>query len=159
MTPEPLGSLGDKGILCFESQISAGDSASVTEPLSLPDLEAVVESDEEMKSADLAAMFAEHADEEATTPTGVVISLTHGGRCRRLHYTGFCFRIPGEHFLKCELCGEQEPEGHLYNLRCEDCFPAQSLKTTREKIEEIVSDVSNGSSSDSAQPEEEGETP
>ena len=158
LTPEPLGSLGDTGFLRFESQVSAGDGASVLEPLFLPDVEAVVESDEEMKSADLAAISAEHAEEEATPPSGFVISLTHGGRCRRLHYTGFCFRIPGGHLLKFELCGEQEPVGHLYDLRCKDCFPAQSLKATREELEEIVSDGSDGSSSDSAQPEEEGES-
>ena len=80
------------------------------EPLFQPDLEAVVESDEELKSVDLAAIFADHAEEESTPPSGFVISLTHGTEA---DVAGCTTRASASGSPKFELCGEQEPEGYL----------------------------------------------
>ena len=65
----------------------------------------------DLEKADLQDVFAAHADVETSRPTAFafVVSVTRGGLCRRLHYAGFCFRMPGEHYRICEDCGQQEP--------------------------------------------------
>ena len=89
-----------------------------------------------------------HAEEDATPPTVFVVSITRGGKGRRLHHTGFCFRVAGEHFRKFEDHGHVEPEAHLYNPRCKDCFPAAAAAVVREEAEQEASDGSEASSSD-----------
>ena len=48
---------------------------------------------------------------------GFVVSVTRGGRCRRLHFAGGCFRIAGEHCKNFECFGQAMPDDHLFNLR------------------------------------------
>ena len=100
-----------------------------------------------MDEPPLSEILASHAEEDATPPTGFVVSITRGGKGRRLHHTGCCFRVADEHFRKFEDHGHVEPEPHLYNLRCEDCFPAAAAAVVREEAEHEASDGSEASSS------------
>ena len=82
------------------------------------------------------------------------MSITQGGHCRRLHFVGGCFRLPGEHYKCYESFGQAIPEPHLFNVRCKDCFPADKAVARAEEAE-IAASESDGSSSASSSAEEE----
>ena len=147
MTPDLLGSLGEKGILHLDSQGSAGDGASTAEPLFFPEPVQALEVDETVDEPPLSEILAAHAEKDATPPTGFVVSITRGGKGRRLHHTGFCFRVAGEHFRRFEDHGHVEPEAHMYILRRRNCFPAAAAAVVREEAEHEASDGSEASSS------------
>ena len=107
--------------------------------------------DEVVDEPPLSEILASHAEEDATPPTGCVVRITRCGKGRRLHHTGFCFRVAGEHFKKFEDHGHVEPEAHLYKLRCKGCFPAAAAAVVREEAEQGASDGSEASSSDSGE--------
>ena len=98
----------------------------------------------ELEKAGLREVLAANADVETSRPTGFIVSVTRGGLCRRLHYAGFCFRVPGEHIKNFEDWGQREPADHVYNLRCKDCFPAPAAKDM-----DVEASDADGSSSDS----------
>ena len=114
----------------------------------------VVEDGEDLDEPTLAEIFASHAEEEAAPTTGFVVCITRGGKGCWLHHTGFCFRLAGEHFKKFDDCGQEEPETHLYNLRCRDCFPAAAEAAVREEAEQEASNGSEASSTDSREESE-----
>ena len=157
LTPELLGSLGDKGVLQLETETSAGDGDPLEGALQpvLPGPEAAGDADQDLEKADLRKILETHAVVGGAPPTGFLVSVTRGGLCRRLHYAGFCFRVPGEHIRNFEDWGETEPADHVYNLRCKDCFPIAASK----EVEVEASDA-DGSSSDSgpSSAEEEAES-
>ena len=105
-----------------------------------------------MVNADLREILATHEDCKASLPTAFFVSVTRGGLCRRLHYAGFYFRVPGEHIKTFEDWVQSEPADHVYSLRCKDCFPVAISK----EVDIEVSDA-DGSSSDSGPSSEEGE--
>ena len=156
MTPAPLGSLGEKGVLQLDAEASAGDGALLEETwqLVLPGPESAEVADQFLKKAVLLEVLMAHADVGVSWPTGFLVSVIRGGLCRRLHYAGVCFRVPGEHIRNFEDWGQNGPADHVYNLRCKDCFPAPAAKD----IDVEASDA-DGSSSDSgpSSEEEEGE--
>ena len=78
--------------------------------------------------------LAVHLVEEKTVrPAGFVVSITRGGRCRRLHFAGGCSRIPGEHHGKLDDFGQVVPPESAYSHRCKDCFPAGITTRTAEE--------------------------
>ena len=85
----------------------------------------------------------------APKPEGFVVSKTQGGRCRRLHFVGGCWRIPGEHYRNFVDFGQEVPADHLFNARCKDCFPA-ALTAERAAEEEVEGSASDGSASSSS---------
>ena len=85
-------------------------------------------------------------------PTGFVVSITRGGRCRRLHFAGGCWRIPGEHSGKFDDFGQVVPPESAYSHRCKDCFPAGITTRTVEQAEAETSGSSGSSSSSSSAP-------
>ena len=74
-------------------------------------------SDEEiaMNLDSLADLFVEEKRQEP--PTGFVISITRGGKCRRLHFAGGCLRIPGEHYGKFDDYGQVVSPESAYGHR------------------------------------------
>ena len=92
MAPEPLWCLGEKGILQLDVETSAGMARrwkGAVQP------EAAEVADQVLDKADLREIQAAHEDCEVSRPTGFFVSVTRGGLCQRLHYAGFCFRVPG----------------------------------------------------------------
>ena len=93
-------------------------------------------------------------------PKGFVISRTRGGRERRAHFVGGCFRIPGEHYRDFEDPGQRAPEAHEIKHRCKDCFPVE--KATERAVEDKEdASCSSGecSSSDASREPEQPATP
>ena len=151
MAPEPLGCLGEKGILQLDVETSAGDGKAL-EGAEQPETAEV--DDQVLVKADLREILAAHEDCEVSRPTGFFVSVARGGLCRRLHYAGFCFRVPGEHIKTFEDWGQSEPADHVYSLRCKDCFPISAAKD----IDVEASDADcNSSDSGPSSDEEEAE--
>ena len=132
-----------------ESSVGEADVDLPVGPL-LPEIVSELEPEAE---EDFQAILADCKDPELQPlPTGFVISVTQGGRARRLQYAGFCFRVPGEHYRKFEGCGDVEPELHRFNLRCLDCFPAVSAPSeTATTIVDEQSDSDGTASSSSSE--------
>ena len=145
----PLGSLGEHGILQLETETSAGEGEAL-EGAEQP--EAAEVDDQVLDKADFREILAAHEDCKVSLPAGFFVSVTRGGLCRRLHYAGFCFRVPGEHIKTFEDWGQSEPADHVYSLRCKDCFPVSAAKD----IDVEASDA-DGSSSDPGPSSEEEE--
>ena len=97
---------------------------------------------------DVAALAALVVPDGRAAPVGYVISKTQGGRCLRLHHTGFCFRVPGEHYREFVDCGVEAPAEHLFTHRCKDCFP--SGRPEEAEAEASASDGNSVSSSSAA---------
>ena len=119
---------------------------------------------EDADEPDLGKLLAEHeADERLPPSSGFVISVTRGGNCLRLHYVGFCYRVPGEHYKCFRAHGEKEPHAGLFNFRCRDCFPAGRAEKRAAEADAEISEsdgtVSSGSSgaSEEAVEEDDGE--
>ena len=158
---DPLGTLSDSG--AFSRAGTAPIAASVSSSsAALPQLTDLLEEtlDEEAAEAhaeqevegliDVAeALALQDEVPEVPTPEGFVVSRTRGGHCRRLHFMGGCFRIPGEHYRQFDSYGQQYPSPDLFDLRCKDCFPADrpAARSEEAKAEACASD---GSGSDSA---------
>ena len=83
-------------------------------------------------------------------PQGFVISITRGGRMRRAHFLGGCFRIPGIHYKRFESLGQRAPEPHEVTHRCLDCFPAERLSVAAVEAQDEASDSSGEASSSSS---------
>ena len=149
LAPVPLGNLCKKGTLQLELEESAGDGDAL-EGAELP--EAAELDDQILVNADLREILATHEDCKASLPTAFFVSVTRGGLCRRLHYAGFCFRVPGEHIKTFEDWGQSEPADHVFSLRCKDCFPIAAANDV-----DVEASDADGSSSDSGPSSEEGE--
>ena len=67
-----------------------------------------------------------------------------------MHYVGFCFRVPGDHYRSFDAYGEEQPEAHAFNVRCRDCFPAPKLEQRQQEAAAEASDSSGSSSSASS---------
>ena len=150
LAPDPLNSLNAEGRLdtlaghcppsCSETVVGPPPDP---EPVDLPGV----------TGADIADMQVrqEKASRERT-PAGFIISLTQGGRCRRLHFAGGCFRIPGEHYLQFEDLGRRHPGPHEFTHRCRNCFPAQLADQKVEDSEVDTDSDSSGSEGDGDSP-------
>ena len=149
LAPVPLGCLGEKGILQLDIESSAADGEAL-EGAEQP--EAAEVDDQVLDKADLREILAAHEDCKVSLPTGFFVSGTRWGLCWRLHYAGFCFRVPGEHIKTFEDWGQSEPADHVYSLRCKDCFPVSAAKDV-----DVEASDADGSSSDSGPSSEEEE--
>ena len=100
---------------------------------------------------ELKAMLAAAEAEEAPPPTGFLCSISQRGRFRRLHFAGFCWRVPGVHFMQWEDLGQEEPDlaACKINARCSDCFPADRPEQRQKELEE-AEDVPEDSGSESS---------
>ena len=168
LTPAPMGTMsagGTAALVAVEAgEWSAQDSLPALADLAadVVDAEAVAEeepaaADDEEDEAELKSLLAQHELPKQEAPQGFVVSITRGGRCRRLHFAGGCFRVAGEHFSKHDDFGQSEPEEHQYNFRCKDCFPA--LKPAAAEAEELeeASDSDSSSSTSSSEDDVDGE--
>ena len=130
---DPLGTVSASGSfnkLCSASAATSSSSAALP---SLMDLAIEAESEDDNQElaeaeiagvVDVAEALALQDVVEAPSPQGFVVSHTRGGHCRRLHFAGGCFRVPGEHYRQFRAYGQDYPAEHLFDLRCKDCFPA-----------------------------------
>ena len=96
----------------------------------------------------LADLLVEEKKKES--PSGFVISITRGGQCRRLHFAGGCWRIPGEHFGSFDDYGQIVPPESAYTHRCKDRFPAGIISRQAGDAEAEASGSSGSSSSSSS---------
>ena len=102
----------------------------------------------QISAADLQKAAADLEPDELPTPQGFVISITRGGRFRRLDFAGGCWRKPGEHYKTFVDCGQRCPDNHEVDARCADCFPGDRREP--EADEGSASDTSSSSSSSSS---------
>ena len=115
------------------------------------DADEEAENEEEMRE-ELARAVAE--PEEALVPPGYVVSITKGGRFRRLHYLGGCHRRPGQHFKEWTAYGLELPPLAQVDARCSDCFPGDKAKLQKKSEvpeEDFASDSASSSSSSSSE--------
>ena len=152
---DPCARLSEKGVFSalVADQPSAG--SEWVPSVALMDLveEAIGEEPEEQVELDegiedVAVLAALVVPDGRAAPVGYVISKTQGGRCLRLHHTGFCFRVPGEHYREFVDCGVEAPAEHLFTHRCKDCFP--SGRPEEAEAEASASDGNSVSSSSAA---------
>ena len=159
--PDPLGSLTAAGVVELQEEATNGEQAVLVEQFpALDDLEDIAlaqplailpeEDDSVLAEADILQLLALQDEEARVRPAGFVVSRTQGGRCRRLHFVGGCFRVPGGHFRHYDDYGQSIPEAHLYNARCKDCHPAGKA-AARALEEEVEGSASDGSASSSSQ--------
>ena len=164
LAPDPIVSMNSDGLLI--SQQLPLEEPSVSEvqhqaildgnlgaAMSIADDADEVLEDELLKGQNLAKLLDSAEPEGQDEVMGFVVSITRGGRCRRLHFVGGCFRIPGEHYKNFEGFGQSVPEDHQYNLRCRDCFPAERPAVQKGERDEEGSDggeSTSGSSSSSS---------
>jgi hypothetical protein len=165
--PDPLGSMSDLGALTLPE--AAQDAAAEAE--SLPALDDLVEEDIDREieqaaeaaetapdiggKAQLHRLLGQQVAEELEKPAGFCVSITQGGHCRRLHFVGFCFRVPGEHYKRYESYGQEVPCASRFDVRCKDCFPAGKASERAEEAEQEASDsdgATSASSSSSSSP-------
>ena len=66
--------------------------------------------------------------EEVVDPWGYVISITRGGRHRKLHHVGSCHRVPGVDYRTFEVWGANLPPVAVLNSRCGVCFGTTALE-------------------------------
>ena len=93
-------------------------------------------------------LFSLQEGDVQAAPQGFVISKTRGGKCRRLHFVGGCWRVPGEHYRSFEDWAQQEPGAHEFNCRCADCFPAPKAADREEECEAEASESDGETSSE-----------
>ena len=162
LAPDPVACISPDGTVSVLAEPSA---SSAQNPSALPaladlELEAVAAEEEAGADEDLEDEFVkatnlkkliEKAEEVIDEkPMGFVISKTRGGKCRRLHFVGGCFRVPGEHYRSFDSFGQDVPEQHLFDFRCRDCFPADKPSVQQQERQEEVSASDDGSSSSSS---------
>ena len=164
---EPLGSLSSTGGLEFRAVPEPeADEYVFVEPepaVSLPEEPASVGAADEdaaeepiERVEDLLQLLDVQESEALEVPQGFVVSVSMRGRCRRLHFAGGCFRVPGEHFKVYESYGQACPAENLFTHRCKDCFPSGRIVDKRVEDEFEMSDgcdVSSSSSSSSSEAE------
>ena len=92
-------------------------------------------------------------DEELPKPEGFIVALTRGGKFRRLHFAGGCFRQPGVHYRNFVDLGQAQPELGAIDARCKDCFPKGVGK--QDLPDEVSASSSDSSSSSSSSAEAE----
>ena len=73
-----------------------------------------------LSKAEVGKLLALQEAESPELPEGFVISITMGGKCRRLNFAGGCFRIPSEHYRKFEVYDQKCLGESLYTHRCKD---------------------------------------
>ena len=66
--------------------------------------------------------------EEIVEPWGYVISITRGGRHRKLHHVGSCHRVPGVDYRTFEVWGANLPPVAVLSSRCGVCFGTTALE-------------------------------
>ena len=142
LTPTPFASLSPTGGINEEQgEASAGDGVPVPE-----------EADEEEAEDALEMPEAKPEDDQLPPPQGFVVSITRGGRFRRLHFAGGCWRVPGEHYRKYVDYGQRCPRPDEVHARCADCFPPEKLEAIANDSdkESSGSETSSSTSSSSA---------
>ena len=146
LAPDPLNSLSAEGKLgSLATLCPPSCSETVVEPPPIPEEPADLPG---VTLADISDMqVRQERASRAQTPTGFIISLTQGGRCRRLHFAGGCFRIPGEHYQKYEDLGQRQPGPHEFSHRCRNCFPTQLAE---QEVEDSDVDTDSDSSTSEA---------
>ena len=88
--------------------------------------------------------------DEPEAPTGFIVSISMRGQCRRLHFAGGCFRLPGEHYRFYEAYDQRCPDASLYTHRCKDCFPCGKLAELKQEREAVMSEDGEASASSSS---------
>ena len=73
-----------------------------------------------------------------------MISVTRGGKNRKLHHVGSCHRIPGLDYKTFEVWGAVLPPMAVLHSRCNNCFGTAAL----EPVEAVSDDESHTSSSE-----------
>ena len=127
--------------------LAAGDACEDPDAEQAEELAEDVNLDEVI---DLEKLATHLALEKTVRPTGFVVSITRGVRCRRLHFAGGCWRIPGEHYGKFDDFGQVVPPESAYGHRCKDCFPVGIVAYAAEEAEPDASGSSGSSSSSSS---------
>ena len=157
LPPVALGSLGADGAYPFDpAPQTPSCSETAPPPASEEELPEMEPEEPPLRQDDLETMLAQQVRaEHLPPPAGFVISVTQGGRCRRLHFAGGCFRVPGEHYRIFEDLGQQEPPDHQFTHRCRQCFPS-SLEV---RPSSPSSDSASSSSSSSGAAETPGADP
>ena len=84
--------------------------------------------------------------EEVVEPWGYVISITRGGKHRKLHHVGSCHRVPGVDYRTFEVWGGVLPPVGVLNSRCGVCFGTTAL----EPAEDVSDSESHTSSSETS---------
>ena len=83
---------------------------------------------------------------------GYVICITNKTSTRRLHRAGACWRVPGIHYRKYEILGEEMPPPSEYNAICSDCWRSPKGASAAAAGEAVSSSGSSSSSqSDNAE--------
>ena len=90
--------------------------------------------------------LAEPIPEEDEVPWGYVISITRGGRHRKLHHVGSCRLIPGLDYKFFEVWRAELPHVSQLNSRCGKCFGTSALAP----VEEVSGGESLTSSSETS---------
>ena len=80
-------------------------------------------------------------------PWGYVVSVTRGGRHRKLHHVGSCWRVPGVDYADFDVYGDVMPELHLLDSKCHNCFGSTALQPAGEEGSDVESLDSSSSSS------------
>lgn len=100
------------------------EQAGQEEKLRLPEIE-LGETDEEEISED------ERETEEKPTlvaPGSYVVSTVGRTSRQTLHRVGECHRVPGVHFSKFEVMGDDPPDPTMYHHACMICFPRGAVQ-------------------------------
>ena len=140
LTPTPFATLNPTGGINEEQgEASAGDGVPVP-----------AEGDEGEPEEELEMPEAEPEDDQLPPPQGFVVSITRGGRFRRLHFAGGCWRVPGEHYRKYIDYGQRCPRPDEVHARCADCFPPEKLEKNASDNESSGSATSSSTGSSSA---------
>ena len=150
--PTPMGTISSAGNVELEDMVvlPALVDGAVTE----------AEDPEEVLCQDLVEACAERVLQgREEGPKGFVISKTRGGKVRRVHFVGGCFRVPGEHYRDYEDLGQRAPLPHEITHRCKDCFPLERESERQVENEELASDTSGESSSSDGSQEATPPTP
>ena len=106
---------------------SLADWSAAAEPTGVtPDPEAaLVSSEVPVPEADLVQAFAQAIQDDrapAAPVRGYVISVTRGGRHRKLHHVGSCRFVPGVDYRQYEVYGDVLPDRSEMDSRCSWCF-------------------------------------
>ena len=171
LAPDPICSMSSVGVITDLTVPSDGPSESSAVVVEQPEVQAVAMEEDFQSSEEAPAELAPIADEkdigpllalqdaiDTSLPEGFVISKTKNGACRRLHFVGGCFRMPGEHYKCFESFGQAIPPDEAFNVRCKDCFPAGSLQALKdEEAAEISASDGSDSSGSSVDEASEGE--
>ena len=110
----------------------AGKPASVTPPTVSPEPEEPIPAVEP-------GLLPVEGSHPSPPETGFVVSLSRSG-WRRLHRLGGCKRMPGVHYLRYELLGQDKPDVDDYDDYCRQCWPAHSPEEDTEDDDDSETD-------------------